>query len=50
MAVEVITDYPMFIDGVATPSSNGRWLHVRSPATPAELFDGVRVRDRLWKC
>jgi betaine-aldehyde dehydrogenase len=33
MAVEVTTDYPMFIDGVATPSVSGRWLEVRSPAT-----------------
>ena len=33
MAVEVTTDYPMFIDGVPTPSLGGRWIEVRSPAT-----------------
>ena len=33
MAVEVTTDYPMLIDGVPTPSTSGRWLEVRSPAT-----------------
>ncbi len=35
MAVEVTptTDFPMFIDGASTPSSSGRWLEVRSPAT-----------------
>ncbi|HET9456056.1 MAG TPA: aldehyde dehydrogenase family protein, partial [Candidatus Limnocylindrales bacterium] len=33
MAVEVATDYPMFIDGAAAPSSSGTWLEVRSPAT-----------------
>lgn len=33
MAVQVTTDYAMFIDGVSTPSTSGRWLEVRSPAT-----------------
>ena len=33
MAVEVATDYPMFIDGASVPSSSGAWLEVRSPAT-----------------
>ena len=33
MAVQVTTDYLMFIDGVSTPSTSGRWLEVRSPAT-----------------
>jgi betaine-aldehyde dehydrogenase len=34
MAVEVtVTDYPMFIDGASVPSSSGRWIEVRSPAT-----------------
>src|SRR6476661_1060605 len=33
MAVEVTTDYLMFIDGVARPSLGGRWIEVRSPAT-----------------
>ena len=33
MAVEVTTDYPMFIDGVSATSSSERWLEVRSPAT-----------------
>jgi acyl-CoA reductase-like NAD-dependent aldehyde dehydrogenase len=34
MAVEVtVTDYPMFIDGASAPSSSGRWIEVRSPAT-----------------
>ena len=34
MAVEVpVTDYPMFIDGTSVPSSSGRWIDVRSPAT-----------------
>jgi betaine-aldehyde dehydrogenase len=33
MAVEVTRDYPMFIDGKPVPSSGGRWLEVRSPAT-----------------
>ena len=33
MAVQVTTDYPMFIDGVSTPSTSGRWLEVCSPAT-----------------
>jgi betaine-aldehyde dehydrogenase len=33
MAVEVTTDFLMFIDGASVPSSSGRWLEVRSPAT-----------------
>jgi betaine-aldehyde dehydrogenase len=33
MAVEVATDYLMFIDGASVPSSSGAWLEVRSPAT-----------------
>ena len=33
MAVQVTTDYAMFIDGVSTPSTSGHWLEVRSPAT-----------------
>jgi betaine-aldehyde dehydrogenase len=34
MAVEAhVTVYPMFIDGVAVPSTSGRWIEVRSPAT-----------------
>ncbi len=33
MAVQITTDYAMFIDGVSTPSTSGRWLEVRSPAT-----------------
>jgi betaine-aldehyde dehydrogenase len=33
MAVEVATDYLMFIDGASVPSSSGGWLEVRSPAT-----------------
>jgi betaine-aldehyde dehydrogenase len=33
MAVEVTTDYPMFIDGTSVASSGGRWIEVRSPAT-----------------
>jgi len=33
MAVEVATDYPMFIDGASVASSSGAWLEVRSPAT-----------------
>jgi betaine-aldehyde dehydrogenase len=34
MAVEApVTDYPMFIDGASVPSSSGRWIEVRSPAT-----------------
>ena len=33
MAVQITTDYPMFIDGVSMPSTSGRWLEVRSPAT-----------------
>jgi betaine-aldehyde dehydrogenase len=33
MVVEVATDYPMFIDGASVPSTSGRWIEVRSPAT-----------------
>ena len=33
MAVEVATDYPMFIDGVPVGSTSGAWLEVHSPAT-----------------
>jgi betaine-aldehyde dehydrogenase len=33
MTVEVTRDYPMIVDGIATPSTGGRWLEVRSPAT-----------------
>ena len=33
MAVQVTTDYLMFIDGTSTSSTSGRWLEVRSPAT-----------------
>ncbi len=33
MAVEVTTDYPMFIDGASSPSDGGRWLEVHNPAT-----------------
>ncbi len=46
MAVQVTTDYPMFIDGVSTPSTSGRWLEVRSPATRelvGRVPDGTEV-------
>ena len=33
MAVEVATDYSMFIDGASVPSDSGEWLEVRSPAS-----------------
>jgi betaine-aldehyde dehydrogenase len=34
MAVEIsATDFPMFIDGASVPSTSGRWIEVRSPAT-----------------
>ena len=33
MAVEVATDYQMFIDGASVPSVSGEWHEVRSPAT-----------------
>jgi betaine-aldehyde dehydrogenase len=33
MAVEVATDYQMFIDGAPSGSDSGEWLEVRSPAT-----------------
>ncbi len=33
MAVEVATDYPMFIDGASVPSVSEEWHEVRSPAT-----------------
>jgi betaine-aldehyde dehydrogenase len=34
MAIETrVTDYPMFIDGVSSPSEGGGWIEVRSPAT-----------------
>jgi betaine-aldehyde dehydrogenase len=33
MAVEVATEYLMFVDGRSVPSSSGRWIEVRSPAT-----------------
>jgi betaine-aldehyde dehydrogenase len=33
MAVEVATDYLMFIDGAPAPASGGEWIEVRSPAT-----------------
>jgi betaine-aldehyde dehydrogenase len=33
MAVEVATDYLMFIDGGPAASTSGEWLEVRSPAT-----------------
>lgn len=33
MAVDVTLDLKMIIDGVAVPSTSGRWLDVRSPAT-----------------
>ena len=34
MAIETpVTDFPMFIDGASVPSSSGRWIEVRSPAT-----------------
>ena len=33
MAVEVATDFLMFIDGQSVPSTSGEWLEVRSPAT-----------------
>ena len=34
MAIDTsVTDYPMQIDGVPAPSSSGRWIEVRSPAT-----------------
>ncbi len=34
MAIEVpVADFPMIIDGQPTPSSSGRWIEVRSPAT-----------------
>jgi betaine-aldehyde dehydrogenase len=33
MAVEVATEYPMFIDGAPSPSASGEWLDVHSPAS-----------------
>ncbi|MEA2611646.1 MAG: betaine-aldehyde dehydrogenase, partial [Chloroflexota bacterium] len=33
MSIEVSLDHPMFIDGVSSPSTSGRWIEVRSPAT-----------------
>ena len=34
MAIEAhVTDFPMFIDGASVPSTSGRWIEVRSPAT-----------------
>ena len=33
MAVEVATDYRMFIDGASVASTSGAWLEVHSPAT-----------------
>ena len=33
MAVEVATEFPMFIDGAPSPSASGAWLDVRNPAT-----------------
>ena len=33
MAVEVTTDYSMFIDGASVSSESGAWLEVRSPAS-----------------
>jgi betaine-aldehyde dehydrogenase len=34
MAVEAhVTDLPIFIDGASVPSTSGRWIEVRSPAT-----------------
>jgi betaine-aldehyde dehydrogenase len=34
MAIEArVTDFPMFIGGVSVPSTSGRWIEVRSPAT-----------------
>ncbi len=33
MAVQVATDYQMFIDGTSVPSVDGAWLEVLSPAT-----------------
>jgi betaine-aldehyde dehydrogenase len=33
MAVEVATDYRMFIDGQSVDSTSGNWIEVRSPAT-----------------
>ncbi len=40
MAVDVTNDLKMIIDGVAVPSTSGRWLEVRSPAT-SELVGRV---------
>ena len=60
MAIEVpVTDYPMFIDGASVPSSSGRWIEVRSPATrelvgrvpdgtPADVDRAVAAARASW--
>ncbi len=65
MAVEIATDYRMFIDGVSAESEGGTWFDVRSPATgelvgrvpagtPADVDRAVAVaraafRDGRWR-